>query len=97
MAAYVFLTKWTQPGIADVKGAPERITAAKAGIEAAGGHWIGYWITMGQYDGVGLVDLDGDETAAKIVIGLAMQGNVTTQTMRAFSEDEFADIVAGLP
>ena len=97
MAAYVILTKWTQQGIADVRGAPERIKAARAAIEAAGGHWIGYWVTMGQYDGVGIADLDGDEAAAKTVIALAMQGNVTTQTMRAFSEEEFSNIVAGLP
>ena len=29
MAAYVLLTKWTQQGIADVKGAPERIKAVR--------------------------------------------------------------------
>ena len=52
---------------------------------------------MGQYDGVAIVELPSDEAAATFMIGVGSQGNVRSQTMRAFSEAEFSDIVSGLP
>ena len=38
-----------------------------------------------------------DETAAKLALATGMQGNVRTETLRAFTEDEFRRIVATLP
>jgi uncharacterized protein with GYD domain len=38
-----------------------------------------------------------DETAMRMTIATAMQGNVRTMTMKAFSEGEMKHIVAGLP
>lgn len=38
-----------------------------------------------------------DETAAKLALATALQGNVHSETLRAFSEVEFHPILAGLP
>jgi uncharacterized protein with GYD domain len=38
-----------------------------------------------------------DETAARGILTLAAQGNVHTETMRAFTEDEYRKILAALP
>lgn len=97
MPGYVMLFKWTQKGIADLKGAPERINQAKAGVEKLGGSMVGVWVTMGQYDLVGIADLPNDEAAAIFALSIGSLGNVTTQTMRALSEEEFAQVVAKLP
>ena len=97
MPGYVMLMKWTQKGIADLKGAPERINQAKAGVEKLGGSMVGIWVTMGQYDLVGIADLPNDQAAAILALSLGSLGNVTTQTMRALSEEEFAEVVAKLP
>ena len=97
MPGYVMLFKWTQQGIASVKEAPERIKRAKAGVEKLGGSMVGVWVTMGQYDLVGIADLPNDEAAAIFALSIASLGNVTTQTMRALSEEEFAQVVAKLP
>jgi len=91
------LMKYTQKGIADLKGSPERIKQAKAALEKLGGRMVGVWVTMGQYDLVGIADLPNDEAAAIMALSLGSLGNVTTQTMRALSEDEFAEVVAKLP
>ena len=97
MPGYVMLMKYTQKGIADLKGSPERIKQAKAALEKLGGRMVGVWVTMGQYDLVGIADLPNDEAAAIMALSLGSLGNVTTQTMRALSEDEFAEVVAKLP
>jgi uncharacterized protein with GYD domain len=97
MPAYVTLFKWTQQGLANIKSAPERIKQAKALIEKTGGKAIGVWVTMGTYDIVAISEGPDDANAAATTLAIAQGGNVTSQTLKAFSEEEFAQIVAKLP
>ena len=52
---------------------------------------------MGQYDSVFTLEAPNDETAAKIAMAIGSRGNVETETLRAFTETEFKEIIAGLP
>ena len=52
---------------------------------------------MGRYDAVVISEGPDDETAAKLALATGMQGNVHTETLRAFPEAEFRRIVAALP
>lgn len=97
MPSYVFLTTFTQQGIEHVRDSPQRTEDAKALIESLGGTWKDFYVTLGQYDGVVIADFPDDETAATAALELASSGNVTTETLRAFSLDEFHDIVDDLP
>ncbi len=97
MPAYVTLYKWTAQGMANVKAAPERIKQAKALTEKMGGRVIGIWVTMGEYDMIAISEGPDDMNAAVNLLAIARDGNVTSQTLKAFSEDEFAQIVAKLP
>ncbi len=36
-------------------------------------------------------------TVAKVSLALGAQGNVRTETLTALSEDEYRDVIAGLP
>ena len=62
----------------------------------AGGRMIFCYLTMGQYDFVSVVELPDAQAAATILLGLGSQGNVQTTTLTAFTEDETAQIIAGL-
>ena len=97
MPGYIGLYKFTQQGLANIKGSPQRIKDAKALAEKLGITVIGVWVTMGDYDLVSAADAPNDEAVAIFALALAGAGNVTTQTMRALSEDEFADVVGKLP
>mgnify|MGYP000159189831 CR=1 FL=1 len=97
MPAYITLYKWTAKGMADIKASPERIKQAKALAEKLGGRAIGVWVTMGEYDIVAISEGPDDEMAAVHALTLGQGGNVTSQTLKAFSEEEFAQIVAKLP
>ena len=59
--------------------------------------FVGGWFTMGEHDLVLIWDAPDDQIMAAIVLAQVMRGNVTTQTMRAFTEDEFAQVVSKLP
>jgi uncharacterized protein with GYD domain len=83
-----------QPGEAAL---PKRLPMVKAMTEKMGARVVGVWLTLGRYDLVAVVDAPNDAIAGILALALASQGNVTTETMRAFSEDEFVELVAKLP
>ena len=97
MPGYISLLKFTPKGLADIKNSTERVKQAKAATQKAGIKWVGFWATMGEYDAVAIIDAPNEQVAATYAIAVASMGNVTTQTMRAFSEAEWAEVVAKLP
>lgn len=97
MPAYISLVNFTEQGIRNAKDTVKRARAVEKAMEAVGGRKIGIWWTMGQYDMVFVSEGPDDETAMRVAIATAMQGNVRTTTLKAFSEDEMEKIVAGLP
>ena len=97
MPGYIILGKWTQKGVAEVKNSPERMKQGRVAAEKLGGRVVGMWATMGEYDGVIILDMPNDQAASLFALGLAGVGTASTQTMRAYSEEEFAQLVAKLP
>jgi uncharacterized protein with GYD domain len=97
MPMYITLLNYTQQGIKDIKNAPNRVAAAHRGIEAAGGKLHAFYLTMGQYDAVTVVEAPSDEVAAAVALAVGAEGNVRGTTMRAFTEEEMAGIVRNLP
>ena len=97
METYVVLANFTQQGIASIKEAPARIDAGRQAVEAAGGKLLGWYMTLGRYDIVFIVQAADSKTATASLLALGARGNVRTETLRAFTEDEFREMVAGLP
>lgn len=96
MASYLMLMNWTEQGIKDVKGWPQRVADARRQVEAAGGQLESVYVTMGLYDVVAIVSGVDDTTIAKLAMAIGQLGNVRTTTLRAFPEGEAAQIVSGL-
>ena len=94
MPTYITLIKWTDQGIRNVKESPQRLDATKKSIEAAGGKFIGYYLTMGRYDAILITEAQSDEVVAAQTLGAGSQGNVRTETMKAFPEDQYRNIIA---
>lgn len=97
MPTYITLFRYTQQGIQTIKDGSARLDAGKAAIQAVGGKFIGFYLTMGQYDAVLISELPDDEAAARLLLAQGALGNVRTETLRAFTEDEFRRIIAALP
>ena len=97
MPSYLSLLNWTEQGIADIKSGPERLEASKQAIEAAGGRMIFFYLTMGEYDAVALVELPNDEAAATLLLAIGGQGNVRSQTLRAFTRTSTGRSSPGFP
>ena len=97
MATYIILFRLTQQGIQNIKESPARIDAAKRTFQTMGAEVKEFYSVMGRYDTVFVVEAPDDETIAKASLAIGSLGNVRTETLRAFTEDEYRKIVADLP
>ena len=93
---YVSLLNYTDQGIRDLKGSPERQQQAEEQLRQLGGRFIGHYLTMGAYDYVLVWEAPDDETAARFMLTVGSAGNVRTTTLKAFPQDQFRDILRSL-
>jgi len=96
MATYITLSRYTHQGITTIKDGPKRLGAVRKAYEAAGCQLKGFYLVMGRYDFVTIVDAPDDTAVAKATLRIGSIGAVSSETMRAFSEDDFRSIVAAL-
>ena len=97
MPIYVSLWNFTNDGIANVHQSPDRLEEAKGLFEALGGELRDFYLTMGQYDVVIVADFPNDEAASTANLTIARGGTARSETLKAFSEDTFRNIVGDLP
>jgi uncharacterized protein with GYD domain len=97
MPSYAVLGNYTEQGIQNMKELPARLQGAKDAIQAAGGRMIFFYLTLGPHDFVTVVEAPDAESAARTLLAIGADGNIRTTTMHAFTEEEAAAVVAGLP
>ena len=96
MPHFVTLVHYTQPGISKIKDSPARLDAARKAAEKAGGKIHTWYLTMGQYDAVFISEFPNDEACAKFMLSVGALGNISTETLKAFSEADYRKIVGSL-
>lgn len=97
MAKFISLVNYTGKGIEKIKDSPNRLDAFKQLCESMGVTVDGFFLTMGRYDVVIIVDAPDLKTAAKVVLTTGSAGAVSTETLPAFTEAEFRQVVSELP
>jgi uncharacterized protein with GYD domain len=97
MQRYIVLINFAKQGMKKIKDLPKRVQAARRTVEKAGGKFVEWNLTMGIYDAVAIVEFPDDATAAAIFLDVGKDGNIHTNTLKAFSEAEGAKIIAKLP
>jgi len=93
MSTYVILANWTDQGARNIKASPTRLDAARDLLKSMGGDFKLFFMTMGKYDMVIVCDAPDDAVAARFNLQLAMQGNVRTQTLKAFPEAAYREVI----
>ena len=96
MAKYISLINYKTKGIENLKDSPNRLDAFKQLCESMGAKLEGFYLTMGQYDIIMIVDAPDHETATKLILTTTSQGNVSTETLPAFPEEEYRKIISEL-
>ena len=97
MPTYILLSRFTPQGLQNIKDGPARVKAARRTFKGLGAELKDFYLVTGQYDAVVVIEAPDDETVAKASMAIGSQGNVRIETLRAFSEDQYRDLVAALP
>ena len=93
MTTYIMLANWTDQGARNVKDSPGRLDAAKTALQSMGGEFKAFFMTMGAYDLVAIYEAPDDAVAARFNLQLAMLGSIRTQTLKAFPEAAYREII----
>lgn len=96
MPTYIELARWTNQGLQNIRESPSRLDAARKAFAAAGVKLKEFYMVMGQYDMLIVTEAPDDATLARATLALASKGNIQTETLRAFTEDEYRNILSGL-
>jgi len=97
MAKYILLANWTDQGIRNIKDSAKRLDAGLALAKQQGCVYENFFMTMGSFDMISVIEAPDDETLAKHVLTVAAGGNLRTVTLKAFPEDSYRSIIANLP
>ena len=94
MSTYIVLANFTDQGIRTVKDTTKRADAVselagRFGVKAREFFW-----TLGSYDVVCVFDAPDDASITALGLAIGANGNVRTQTLRAFSKAEMNQILA---
>jgi uncharacterized protein with GYD domain len=93
MSTYVMLSNWTDQGVRQVKDSPDRLEAARKLCRQHGAEIVAFYMTLGAYDLVIIIDAPNDEAFAKLAISIAKGGNIRTTTLKAFDEEQYRKII----
>jgi uncharacterized protein with GYD domain len=96
MARYVMLVKLTDQGARDIRNVPQRIEQTIKAWQELGGTDLSIVMTMGEYDYCCMGEAPSEEVMMKLLFKLAARGNVRTTTMKAFTKEEVAGLLAGI-
>lgn len=97
MPTFITLAKWTQQGIEKIKESPARLDAFKDQLQAMGGKLKSFYMVTGHYDMVLITEAPDAEMVAKLILATASKGSVSTETLCAFTEEQYRKLIGELP
>ena len=96
MPTYIALSKYTQKGIESISQSAERHAAQQAEFQRIGVRTKDLYLTMGRYDIVNIMEAPDDATMARMALTIGSWGFLRTETLRAFSLEEYREIIGSL-
>jgi uncharacterized protein with GYD domain len=96
MPTYIATVKFTAQGVAAIKDTGKRAGAFKNAAKKLGVKVTDLYWTLGPFDGLVIMEADNEQAVTAAMLQLAAQGNVQTQTSRAFNAGEIDKVVARL-
>ncbi len=96
MAHYVVLAKFTDQGMRTIKDTTKRAQAFRNLAHEMGVRINDIYWTLGNYDVILTMEAQKEEAVAALMLKVGSLGNLTSQTLRAFSESEVEALLATL-
>ncbi|MDQ0022999.1 uncharacterized protein with GYD domain [Variovorax paradoxus] len=96
MVTYIGMLNFTDKGLQSVKETTQRAAAAKESAKKLGVNMRDIYWTMGDCDVLCVLEAQDEQALAAFNLAIAMQGNVRTRSLRAFTAKEVDEILAKL-
>jgi uncharacterized protein with GYD domain len=93
MPTYVTLSNFTEQGMKNIKDTAKRAEAFKKAAKEAGITIKELLWTQGQYDIVAVLEAPDEIAASALALSVGKLGNITGQTLRAFTATEMEKIL----
>lgn len=97
MPLYVVLGKFTNKRMENIKDLPKVQEVAKRVFNSVGAKMKIDLFTMGQYDTVTIIDAPSDQAIAQALLDFGRLGVLRTETLKAFTVEEYSKLVKELP
>jgi uncharacterized protein with GYD domain len=94
---YVMLAKFTQKRMETIKNLPKTLEKARSLAKSLGMQMKTILYTMGQYDVIGIAEAPNDEVVVKWLLAFGQEGVIRTETLKAFTPNEFIQLISELP
>lgn len=95
MPTYVVLYRFTGQGAKNIKDTVKRARETTRQNEQRGFKVLGLYWTQGRFDLVSIVEAPSEQAMMAGMMSIVEAGNVQSETMRAFTETEMQQILAG--
>lgn len=96
MPTYILMLKWTSQGLKEIKQSADRLDAARKSFASEGITLKQFYMVMGEHDAIIIAEAPDDATLAAAILKAASQGSIVSKTCRAFTEDEYRQIIRQL-
>lgn len=94
MPTYIMLARYTDQGIRTIKEAPKRAEDFRKLCERLGARVKDAYRTMGGYDLAIIIDAPDDTIMNAILYSVGSLGNIRTETLRAYTQQETNQAIA---
>ena len=96
MHTYIVLANLTDQGARTMEDLAKRLENARSTFRSYGAELQHIYFAMGQYDYVVIAEAPDDETMTRVALAVSGQGNVRTNSVRVFTEQEALGLVEGI-
>lgn len=97
MITYIGLLSFTDKGLQGIKQSTQRAAAAREIGKSMGVNMKEIYWTMGAHDIVCVLEAQDEQALTAFNLAIALQGNVRTQSLRAFTAAEMDAVLKKLP
>lgn len=99
MPTFILSLNWTDQGVKSVKDVPKRIQGTRELAKKIGADIKDVYLTSGtgEYDVIQVIVAPHVESVAKLALSIRAHGHVQTRISKAWSEQEFKEMLADVP
>ena len=94
MHRFILLLRFTDQGARELTHSPARADAFNEAAKNAGVIVEGQYWSVGHYDGVLIIRSEDERAALRCVTTLTADGHVRAESLKAFTENEFQEILS---